>query len=351
MKKSLVFSLVLFLLCANYTNAQVSKFVKNVKNNVQKDIVGDQNKNSGNKTLPEPASACADAQLIFDLGGKLKLDYSEIGITTNDDGRILVQDRVNSNYYIVKDGVTQGPYAFGDPALVDFGVTKDSDEGKSILVRYKDYITKVGDKYLITVMGKKYGPYAQINMFGVTKTKEKFAASVTENLVVTEDKAKKMEEAMKNAKTDEEKMKLSMEFAQEMQSQMMKNGGANSIQPKFITNIPGAVYDPLKSPGATFNGNLKYDDILLASYDKIMDLNGNLIMSITPGSINPDEFYISSDNSNFASYAYGTITFKNKSTLPDVFNPHWIKADGKLYLAYMYYSPKRNSIMQCKIPF
>jgi hypothetical protein len=28
-----------------------------------------------------------------------------------------------------------------------------------------------------------------------------------------------------------------------------------------------------------------------------------------------------------------------------------VKIDGKVFLAYMYYSPKKNSIMQCKIPF
>jgi hypothetical protein len=356
MKRVLILTLVLFILSFNYANSQLSKLVKTVKANVQNELAKDKNQNqkTGNdtpKTLPEPAGSCADAQLIMDLGGTLKIDYTEIGITIGDDGRLLVQDRLNSNYYIVKDGVTQGPFSKGDPALADFGITKNGDDRKSLSVKYKNYITKVGDKFLITVMDKKYGPYAQINMFAITKSKEKFAASVTENVPVTEDKAKKMEEAMKNAKTDQEKMNLSMQFAMEMQSQMMNNGGTSSILPKFITNIPGAVYDPAASSGATFNGNLKYDDILLSSYDKIMDLKGNSIMSITPGSINPDEFYISSDNSNYASYSYGTITFKNKTTLTDVFNPHWLKVNGKVYLAYMYYSPKRNSIMQCKLPF
>ena len=112
-------------------------------------------------------------------------------------------------------------------------------------------------------MGKNYGPFAQISQFVVPASRDKFVAIVTESVPVTEDRAKKMEEAMKNAKTDEEKMNLSMQYAQEMQSQMMKNGGPNSMLPKFITNIPGATYDQVQTMGAQFNGNFKYDEILL----------------------------------------------------------------------------------------
>jgi len=63
----------------------------------------------GKKTLPEPACACPDATLILDLGGKLKIDYSEINITTGDDGSILVRTVLIQNYYIIKDGVSSGP--------------------------------------------------------------------------------------------------------------------------------------------------------------------------------------------------------------------------------------------------
>jgi hypothetical protein len=350
MKKTIFLTLVLCILCVNYNNAQLSKFVKNVKNNVQKDLLGGKDQNSGKKTLPEPASACTDAQLIVDLGGKLQVDYSEIGITSSDDGRILLQDIVNSNYYIVKDGVTQGPYKESDPIVKGFKIINDKGS-KDLLLKYQAYITKSGDKFLISFMGKQYGPFAQISQFVVARSRDKFVAIVTESLPVTEDAAKKMEEAMKNAKTDQEKYDLSMQYAQEMGSQMMKNGGPNSMLPKFITNIPGATYDPIKTLGAQFDGNFKYDEILLSSYDKIMDLKGKTIFTINQGSYNPDALYISSDNSRYAIFSFGTLTFNDKSTLPDVFNPHWLKADGKIYLAYMYYSPRRNSIMQCKIPF
>jgi hypothetical protein len=350
MKKSIVLVLVLFLVCLNFTSAQVSKFVKNVKSNVEKEVVGDKNDNTSKKTLPEPASACADATLILDLGGKLKVDYSEISITTDDDGRILVQDRISSSYYIVRDGVTSGPFTKGDPSLNVFGVTNEGEKESAIILKYKDYITKTGDKYLINFMGKKYGPYAEISQFIITKSKDKFAAITIENLIVTEDQGKKMEEEMNKAKTDAEKMQLAMKYAQQMQSNMMGKG-AGSTMPTYVTNIPGANIDPVTNMGGKLNGNMKYDEILLQYYDKITDLNGKLILNITQDKYSPDELYISSDNNNYAIFDYGTITFKDKSTLPEVFNPHLLKSEGKIYLAYMYYSPKRNSIMQCRVPF
>jgi len=348
MKTRLLFMMLLFTMFINGTDAQLSKFVKNVKNTVQKDLLGD--KSGSNKTMPEPASACADAQLIFELGGKLKLDYSEIGIISGDDGRILVQDIAGSKYYIVKDGVTQGPYSSDDPAIAAFGVVKSGDAGKDLYLRYSEYITKSEEKYLITFAGKKYGPYAQIMQFGVTKSKDKFAAVVIENMAVSENNAKKMDEAYKKAKTEEEKMNLAMQFAQEMSSNVMSSD-PKSFSPSFITNIPGATFDPVKNLGSQFTGSFKYDDLLAYTYNKIMDLKGNSIFTIDPQNFSADGFFINSDNSNFASFSYGTLTFKDKTKLAEVFNPHWLKEGGKVYLAYMYYSPKRNSIMQCKIVF
>jgi hypothetical protein len=350
MKKSVVLSFVVFLLWIDYANPQLSKVVRNVKNNVQKEIVGDQKQKSESKTLTEPASACDQPELILDLGGRLKVDYSEISITTGDDGSILIQDRISSKYYIAKNGITEGPYNSGDKVLESFGISSDKSKDDAFLVKYKDYITRTGDKYLIKFMGKEYGPYAQIQQFVVTRSKEKFAAIVIENVAVTEDQGKKMEAAMKNAKSDQERMELAMKLSREMQAGMMKNGPA-SILPKFITNIPGATYDPAKSAGTQFNGSFKFNDILLYSYNKITDMNGNTILDITQDKYTPDNLFISSDNSNYAIFNYGTLTLKGNSSLPEVFNPHWLRSDGKIYLAYMYYSPKRNSIMQCRIPF
>jgi hypothetical protein len=350
MKKLSVFFIVLCLLGVNYTNAQLSRVVSNVKKNVQKELTGDQDKKTESKTRPEPASACAQPELILDLGGKLKVDYSEITITTGDDGGILVQDRVSSKYYVVKDGVTDGPFNKGDKALESFGITTDENKDDSFILKYRSYITKTGDKYLIKFLGKEYGPYAQIQQFAVTRSKEKFAAIVIENVAITEDQGKSMEKAMKAAKSDQERMDLAMKYAQQMQAGMMKNGPTGSL-PKFITNIPGSNFDPIKSGAVQFSGSFKFDDILLYSYNKITDLSGNTVLGITMDKYTPDNLFISSDNSNYAIYNYGTLTLKDNSTLPEVFNPRMVRAEGKIYLAYMFYSPKRNSIMQCRIPF
>jgi len=350
MNKSIVFLLVIFLTCESYSGAQISKFAKTVKNNVEKELIGDKNENNSKKTLPEPASACADATLILDLGGKLKIDYSEISITTGDDGSILVQDRISSDYYIARDGVTSGPLAKGDPALYVFGVTDEDEKENTLPLKYKDYITKTGDKYQITFMGKKYGPYAEISQFVVTRSKDKFAAIVIENLVVTVDQGKKMEEEMSKAKTDAEKMQLAMKYAQQVQANVIGTGAGSSM-PAYISNIPGANIDPMTNMGGKLNGNMKYDDILLQYYDKITDLTGKVILNISQDKYNPDGLFISGNNNNHAIFDYGTITYKDKSTLPEVFNPHLLKAGGRIYLAYMYYSPKMNSIMQCKVPF
>ena len=61
--------------------------------------------------------------------------------------------------------------------------------------------------------------------------------------------------------------------------------------------------------------------------------------------------FISSDNTKFAAYKFGTLTFNDKKTLAGMFSPHLIKVNGQVYLAYLYYSPKRNAIMQNKLAF
>jgi flavodoxin len=252
--------------------------------------------------------------------------------------------------------VTKGPYAKGDPALGAFGITNDDKKADTLIYKYKDFISKSENRYLITFMGKKYGPFDQIDQFIATKSKEKFVASVTEKSVNYEDPNSKMEKDLQNAKTDEERMKIAMKAAQEQiadikKSDIIKKGINPAEGSPYISNIPDFSFNPLKTPQLELNGDIKFDEILLCSSDKIMDLKGNLIMTWPQPASNFKNFFISSDNSRWAGYIYGTITLNDKSTLPDTFNVRLIKVDGKVYLAYMYYSPKRNSIMQCKIPF
>jgi hypothetical protein len=353
MKKSILFFLAICTFFGNPVNAQVSRMVNKVKSSVTNDVAGKPESGSQNaKQEPEPKCACDQPQLILDLGGSLKLMYSEITISFKDDGSLLVKEKYSDNYYIAKDGITQGPIKAGDPRLAGFDIPDKSDNGKvSNLWANNEYISKSGEKFLIKFGGKSYGPYAQINEFHVTKSKEKFAAVVVENVAVTEDEGKKMEEALKNAKTDQERMDLSMKYSQQMMQKMQQAGGVNGILPKTITNIPGVNFEALRAKGGTINSNIKYDDILLTAFDKIIDLKGNTVLTLKQDAVGARDLFINTANTKYAVYNYGTLTFSDGTTMSDMFNLHWIKVNGQVYLAYMYYSPKRNAIMQCKILF
>ncbi|MGC1390075.1 MAG: hypothetical protein WA816_03485 [Bacteroidales bacterium] len=349
MKKSILFSLAICILFLNPVNAQVGRLL----NKVTDKALGKPKESSGTaKQQPEPKCACEQPELILELGGTLKLMYSEITINIKDDGSILVKDIITGNFYIVKDGNTQGPIKAGDQRLTGFDNVESADAAKSAtLWADNEYISKAGEKYMIKFGGRNYGPYGQIKEFKVAKSKEKFAAIVVENIPVSESDGKKMEEAIKNAKTDQEKMDLSMKYAQEMQQKMIQGGGPMSLIPKLITNIPGATYDPLKSVGGTLNSNIKYDDILFSTYDKVIDLSNNVLLTLKSDASGAKDLFVNTANTKYAYYNYGTLTFSDGAVLSELFNVHWIKVNGQAYLAYMYYSPGRNAIMQCKIQF
>ncbi len=346
MKKIICFSVVISFVMLNQITAQ-SGFLKKVTKSVTKEVLGNTDKSD---QQPEPMCASDQAVIVMDLGGKLQIDYSEISISILSDGRILAHHTGTNEYYVGKDGVTTGPFKEGDPEIADF-VPADGNEIENFIARHKPYISKSADKLLITFGGKSYGPYAQINDFAVTGSKEKFAAIVVETLAMTEDQGKKMEEAVKNAKTDQERMEIAMKYGQQMQQNMMKGGGPNSIQPKLVSNDPNATFDPLKSVGASLNGNIKFDEIVLVAYDKILDMQGKTIRTLNRDDIGVQTLFLNSDNSRYATYKSGTLSFSDNKTMSELFNPHMIKAEGKVWLAYLYYSPKKNAIMQHKIPF
>jgi hypothetical protein len=347
MKKSILLLLAICLVCVNTINSQ-GGILKKVTNSMSDELLGRKEKP---KPEPEPTCACTDPDVIMDLGGKYKIDYKEVSISVKDDGRILIQDRITSKYYIIQNGLTKGPYNNDDPDVAEFEVTDNDENTDSFILRNKPYISKSDDKVLITFNGKKYGPFALINSFVVSKTKEKFAAIVVETLVTTEDQGKKMEEAMKNAKSDQERMDLAMQYAQQMQQKMVQGGGPGTMLPKLVTNIPDATYDPTQSVGGVLNGNIKYNDILFVAYDKINDLQGKTLMTIKPEIIGGGQLFINSDNSKYAVFDYGKLSFSDKTSLTELFNPYLVKEAGKNFLAYMYYSPKKNSILQCKVSF
>jgi hypothetical protein len=350
MKKYVALSLILGIVSIS-ANAQVGKFIKNVSKNVQKDLVGTPKTGSNTKTMPEPSCACEPSDLMIDIG-KYNIGYTEATISMLDDGRILLADRMTDSYYISNNGVTEGPYKKDDPRVAQFEtMIVGADNHAPFTERYKKYISKKGDKYLITIAGKTYGPYGQINNFSVSLSGDKFAAMVTQTVLTTADEAKKMEEEVNNAKSDEEKMQIAMKYSQQMQQKMLDGGGANGILPKLVTNLPVAPADNYSPLSTVFYSNLKYDNIFTGVAGKILDFQGKTILDLTafPGRI--DNAFIKSDNSGYAWYDSGVLTFSDGKKLTELFNPHLMKLDGKIYLAYMYYSPKHNAIMQCKVPF
>jgi hypothetical protein len=350
MKRSLFILLAFLFMAGNQVFPQ--GILKKVTKSMTDELLGKTPSSSSAKpaTQPEPASACKDGLLVLDLGGKLQLMYSEINISTGDDGSILFKDMVSGDYYIARSGNTTGPIKPGDPRLASFNVPVSDDETEAQKIErvWKGYITKTGEKLTINFGGKTYGPYAIISSFLVTKSKDKFAAIVTENVAVTEKQGKAMDEEMKKAKTDQEKMDLAMKYAAQMQQSMMQNGGPQSTTPKLITNIPGVTFNPLL--GGTMKSDFKYDEILVDAYSQINDLKGNKVLTL-PNEIVGTDIFISSDNSKWASFQYGALNFSDKTSLPELFNPNLVKVDGKVFLSYMYYSPKKNSIMECRIPF
>ena len=351
MKRSIFLIVALCLVFSNNVNSQ--NLLKKVGQAVANEVTGSgTSTGSGSaKADPEPSCACDDAELVVGLSGSLKIDYKEANISTMDDGALLLQDKLSGNYYIVRDGVTQGPFQAGDPKIAGFENGDDTKSTDKLLLRYKDYISKNGDKYSIKFGGKTYGPYGRINSFVITRTKDKFAALVVENVVVTEMDGKAMDEAIKNAKTDQERMQLAMKYSQQMQQKMMAGGGPSSMTTKLVSNVPDVAYDPINQPGVSLNGNMKYDEILLPSYNKIYNLQGQVVVTLKNEHIGAENIFVKTDNTKYAVYNYGTITFNDGKNLTDLFNPHLIKAGGQVYLAYMYFSPKRNAIVQCKVPF
>jgi hypothetical protein len=351
MKRSIIIFAAICLAISTNVNSQ--NLLKKVGQAVVNEVTGSgTNTGAGSvKADPEPSCACDDAELVVGLGGSLKIDYKEANISTMDDGALLLQDKISGNYYIVKDGVTQGPFQAGDPKIAGFENGDDVKATDKLLLRYKDYINKNGDKYSIKFGGKTYGPFGQVTGFVINRAKDKFAALVVENVVVTEMDGKAMDEAIKNAKTDQERMQLAMKYSQQMQQKIMAGGGPSSITTKLVSNVPDVVYDPINQPGVSLNGNMKYDEILLPAYNKIYNLQGKVVLTLKNEHIGAENIFIKTDNSKYAIYNYGSIMFSDGKSLTDLFNPHLIKTSGQVHLAYMYYSPKRNAIVQCKIPF
>ncbi len=349
MKRIISFFFLISFVSLSVVNAQ--SLLKKVTGSMKDELLGTKKAAPAKtKAEPEPACACNDAELVVGLGGNLRIDYKEADISALDDGSLLMKDRVSGKYYIVSNGAVTGPLSEGDSRLAGPDQAGNNNSGDALLLHYKDYISKSGEKYLISFGGKQYGPYASISSFVVSKSKDKFAAIVIENVITSESDGKKMEEAMKNAKTDQEKMDLAMQYSQQMQQKIIQSGAAG-MTPKIVTNVTGASADMTTYLNGSLSGNVKYDEIVIVAYNRINDMSGNAIINLQANTVGNPNIFVNAANTKYATYSYGTISMSDGKNLSNLFNPHLIKSGSQVYLAYMYYSPKNNAIMQCKIPW
>ena len=353
MKKSFVFMLAMVLLTVSPAFSQ--GLLKKVKSAVANELLGTGNTGSGNtgSKAEEPSCASDQAEMILDLG-VYKFDYGELYLSVSNDGRILVRDRISGNYYIVRDGKTSGPFSATDTAVTGFtaSLKEDTDDNAQdqAVKKFGQYISPSGDKYLITFNGRKYGPYALINQFAVSMSGDKFAAVVTSSLPASESQGKETEKMMEQAKTDQERMELAMKFSQEMSQNIINAGGTEAILPQLVTNIEGTSFNP-SSEGGTLTGDIKYNDVLSVNMFSINDLKGKTLVTLRQDEINSEKIFINTDNTRYASYNQGTLRFNDKTELNGLFSPHFLVLDGKVVLAYMYYSPAKNAIMRYHVPF
>lgn len=348
MKKNLLLLLMLLVISGISSYGQ-GALLKKVTNAMKDELLGT---GKSSKTVePEPSCACNDAEQVVGLGGNLLINYKEMDISTADDGSLLLRDRISGDFYIVKDGVTTGPVRQGDSRISAFDDPDGSADADYFLTRYKEYIKKSGDKYTITFNGKSYGPFSQISSFAVTRQKDQFAAIVVENIPVSEMEGVAMDKAIENARTEQEKMALAMEFSQQMQEKILQGGGPAAMTPKLVSNVDGALSEFTDFMGLTLNGKAKYDEIVLSGYNKVNSLQGKTLITLQKEHLGAPGLFVSTNNSKYAVYSYGTIQLSDGTSLTDLFNPHLIRTGGQVYLAYMYFSPKKNAIMQCRIAF
>lgn len=361
MKKILISTLFVAAFLVGHLNAgaQLGGLMNKVKNKLVDKALGNpdsEQKSTGGAVKDDPECACSDAIVVFKFTEGLKINYKEATFSVSEDGTLLVFDMPTKKYYTSKNGQLSGPYEVNDPIVRKFDLPdEESDEKPAgiehLLVKYKGIIVPSGEKYAINFGGKTYGPYAAIGSFVVNRSKNKFAAMVNQDILMTDAQGAEMERAAKNAKTQQEQMELAMKMSQQMQERMMANGGVIDVMPKLVSNVAGAKMETMM--GNDFTEKVKYDDIVCVGYNKIVDLTGKTLFTLDPQSVNNsgNGFWLSSDNSKVASYNYGLLKLSDGKEFNQVFCPYLVKEAAKVYLTYMYFSPPNNAIMQCRLPF
>jgi len=103
--------------------------------------------------------------------------------------------------------------------------------------------------------------------------------------------------------------------------------------------------------GGRLNSRIKIDDIMVMASDRILDLKGNVILKLNQDDYNSGEIFVSTTNDRYATYSYGTLSLSDGKKCTEVFHPFLSGKDGKVNLNYMYFSPGKNAIMLCSLPF
>jgi hypothetical protein len=347
MKRTFLISIILLFAGAlNYSSqAQLGGLLNKVKNKIVDRALGNDSGSQAN----EPECATGNDKVVFEFDKGYKVDMTEITVCIQN-GDILLFSKLTSKYFVKKKNSDspEGPYEADNPEVTRFNCnsTVSSNEKKDFSVIYPEFVSRSGEKFLIKFGGKSYGPYATIMNFVVSDLKSKFVAQVIPDMMFTEKEGKEMEAEGKNA--DNMTMEQKMAMARKIQDKMMQkttSGNPLDFQMKIISNIP----DVTGNPGASvmFSSAIKYDEIVCLGSGQIMDLSGKTIFTYDIQKVNPyDGLWLSSDNTRYVTYSYGLLKFSDGKECKDVFSPYLVKEEGKVYLNYLYYSPKRNAIMQ-----
>jgi len=341
--------IILLIMIAMTLNLTVSAQFGGLMNKIKKEVANKVLGTSGD--VKDPACATDDAIVIYKFAKDEKIAINEITFCHTDKGALLIQHKQLKDYYVIKDGKQSGPYKEGDPSLNEFGSCSEGVQGTDDLtVKFNGYIFKQGERFVIRFDGKTYGPYDQITSFAINDSHTKFVAAVFEKMLKESDfgDMSKFEKQIENAKSDAEKTQLALQMSQNLSAAMMQKGGIDAT-PRVVSNIPDISWNPLLS---ILRSDIKYNDIVAATMDKITDMKGNPLYTYKSTEIGRfEKFWLNSDNSRWAGYSNGKITFSDGKETNEVFSPYLDQFDGKVFLTYMYFSPVKEAIMQVRIPF
>jgi hypothetical protein len=323
-------------------NAQTLSSLEYPKNKTQKNL----ELNAGDHGILMQQSSCDDGEIVFKFDGKMKLNYTETQVCISKNGSLLLSEKFSENplYYISEKGKVTGPVKEGDLRLQAFDCLGNNDDTQS------KYVSESEGKYYITVGAKKYGPFASVTNFTITRDESRFVAITLKDgftggfdMKDVEEVTKKMENA-----TQAEQIALAMELSAKMEKQITTNTDEAT---QFVTNIQGINWK--KEMGQKFNNTVKNNEICILRDDgSITDLTGKVIFSNTGNEYHDyNNFWISRDNKLQAWFDYGTLRISDGRMIENVFSPIVQTEAGVDFLSYFYYSPDKDAIMKCKIPF